>query len=245
MALGYYGAVLVLDSEKCALGEAALSLVRSGIHTLYANDLDEAALMARQEGERLRGVLMSADSSPARIDAALEVLAPHSNVQGASIVLLGSRPSEENVAALRERGLRWFLWEPHDATELRFLATLSIYEGSEVDVRIEPRVPTALRGSITLGGQTRPVRILNLTTGGAFVEVDKPPSPGRSLGLEIALPDGPIQIVTHVRWSRAKAVAGPPEKPAGAGLEFRAPRPEEMAALRAQMEIGLDRYRLR
>ena len=61
----------------------------------------------------------------------------------------------------------------------------------------------------------------------------------------IALPDGPIQIVTHVRWSRAKAVAGPPEKPAGAGLEFRAPRPEEMAALRVQMEIGLDRYRLR
>jgi Tfp pilus assembly protein PilZ len=244
MALGYYGAVLVLDSEKCALGEAALSLVRSGIHTLYANDLDEAALMARQEGERLRGVVMAADSSPARIDAALEVLGPHSNVQAASIVLLGSRPNEESLAALQERGIRWFLWEPHDATELRFLATLAIYEGSDVDVRIEPRVPTALRGSITLGGQTRPVRILDLTTGGAFIEVDKPPSPGRHIGLEIALPDGPIQIVTYVRWVRVKPITGP-DRPAGAGLEFKNPRPEDAAALRAQMDAGLARYQLR
>lgn len=245
MALGEYGAVLVLDSEKCALGEAALSLVRSGIHTLYANDLDEATLMATQEGERLRGVMMSSNTTLRRIDASLEVLAPYCNVEAASVVLVGPRPADDMVAAFRERGLRWFLWEPHDAAELRFLATLAIYEGSDVDVRIEPRVPTALRGSITLAGRTRPVRVLDLNTGGAFVEVDGPPSPGRHLGLEIALPAGEVQIICYVRWVRARPTAGPPERPAGAGVEFKPPRDAESALLRAQMDAGLARYRLR
>jgi hypothetical protein len=244
VALSDFGAVLVLDSEKCALGEAALQLVRTGVHTLYANDLDEASLLARQERGRVRGALMSATATPAQVDEVLETIAPHTRLQAASLVLVGPAPADETVAALRERGVNWCLREPYDAAELRFLATLSIWEGSDADLRIEPRVPTALRGSVTASGKTRPVRVADLTTGGAFLELDNPPTPGRNLGLTIELPDQEIQIIAYVRWARAVAIAGPPERPAGAGVEFKPPRQAEAAALRAQMAVGLARYRL-
>ena len=47
---------LILDSESAELGHAALRLLELGIDVLYANDLDEAELLARQESERLGAV---------------------------------------------------------------------------------------------------------------------------------------------------------------------------------------------
>lgn len=245
MALSDFGALLVLDSEKCTLGEAALQLVRGGVEALYANDLDEASLLARQEGERLRGALAPSSGLPAQAAEILDVLAPHTRIRPASLVLVGPRPPDDAVTALRAAGLRWCLWEPYEPAELRFLAALAVWEGSDSNLRIEPRVPTALRASVTLSGRIRPIRVLDLTTAGAFLELDAPPAPGRQLGLEIALPNGPIQIVAHVRWVRAAAAARAPDQPAGAGVEFSPPRPAEAEALRAQMIAGMARYELR
>ena len=76
------------------------------------------------------------------------------------------------------------------------------------------------------------MRIADLSSGGAFLEMDAPPAPGRHLGLGIPLPDGEIQIVSFVRWVRAAASAGPPALPAGAGVSSsrrRQPRPPRCA----------------
>jgi hypothetical protein len=89
------------------------------------------------------------------------------------------------------------------------------------------------------------VRVLDLTTTGAFLDVETPPAPGRQLGLEIALPSGPIQIVAHVRWVRATAQKRPIERPAGCGVEFAPPPPAEAEALRQQMLAGMARFELR
>jgi hypothetical protein len=245
MPVSDYGALLVLDTQRCSLGEAALALVRLGVEALYANDLDEASLLARQEGLRVRGAL--APSSVGAGDAAeiLDAIAPHTNVRPASLVLAGPRPEDDTVTALRAAGLRWGLWEPYEPAELRFLATLAVWEGSDSELRIEPRVPTSLRASVTVAGKTRPVRVLDLTTTGAFLEVDAPPAPGRNLGLEIALPSGSIQIVAYVRWVRATAQKAPVELPAGCGVEFAPPQPAEAEALRQQMLAGMARFELR
>ena len=245
MPVSDYGALLVLDSQKCSLGQAALALVRLGVEALYANDLDEASLLARQEGLRLRGAL--APSSVGAGDAAeiLDAIAPHTNVRPASLVLAGPRPEEEAIAALRAGGLRWGLFEPYELAELHFLATLAVWEGSDSELRIEPRVPTTLRASVTVAGRTRPVRVLDLTTTGAFLEFDAPPEAGRHLGLEIALPSGSIQLVAYVRWARATAQTGPIERPAGCGVEFAPPQPAEAEALRQQMLAGMARFELR
>jgi len=245
MALHDFGALLVLDGEKCALGEAALALVRLGAQALYANNLDEASLLARQEGERVHGALAPSSLTPEQVLEIFEAIGPHTSVRPASLVLVGPRPADEQVAALRAAGLRWGLWEPYEPAELRFLATLAVWEGSDSNLRIEPRVPTSLRGSVTMAGKTRPVRVLDLTTSGAFLEMDAPPAPGRNLGLEIALPEESVQIVAYVRWVRATAVPGPPELPAGAGVEFAPPRPAEAEKLRAQMIAGMARFQIR
>ena len=101
----------------------------------------------------MRGALLSATVSPAQVDEVLEAVGPHTNLQAASLVLAGPAPEPPICEVLRERGVHWCLREPlRIAGELRFLATLAICEGSDADLRIEPRVPTALRGSVTLGG---------------------------------------------------------------------------------------------
>ena len=41
--------VLVADEPDCPLGPMALRLTRIGIDPLYANDVDEACLLAEQE----------------------------------------------------------------------------------------------------------------------------------------------------------------------------------------------------
>ncbi|HEX5066161.1 MAG TPA: PilZ domain-containing protein [Myxococcota bacterium] len=245
MPVSDYGALLVLDSQKCSLGQAALALVRLGVEALYANDIDEASLLARQEGTRVRGVLAPSSIGAGEAAEILDAVAPHTSVLPASLVLAGPRPDDEAIAALRAGGLRWALWEPYEPPDLRFLATLAVWEGSDSELRLEPRVPTALRASVTVGGKTRPVRVLDLTTTGAFLECDGPPAPGRNVGLEIALPSGSIQIVAYVRWVRAVAQKKPIELPAGCGVEFAPPQPAEAEALRQQMLAGMARFQLR
>jgi len=245
MPVNDFGLLLVLDSAKCSLGEAALALVRLGIEALYANDVDEAALLARQEGARVRGALAPSALSPIEAAEILEMLVPRTGIRPASLVLAGPRPDDAAVEALRAAGLRWSLWDPFTPVELRFLATLAVWEGSDSELRIEPRVPTSLRASVTSGGKTRPVVVSDLTPSGAFLEMDSPPPSGRNVGLEIALPSGSIQIVASVRWVRATAQTEPIERPAGAGVEFAPPRPAEAEALRAQMIAGMSRFELR
>ena len=245
MAVKDFGLLLVLDSAKCSLGESALALVRLGIEALYANDVDEAALMARQEGARMWGALAPSALSPVDATEILEMLVPRTSICPASLVLAGPRPDDAAVEALRAAGLRWGLWEPFTPVELRFLATLAIWEGSDSELRIEPRVPASLRASITSEGKTRPVVVRDLTPSGAFLEMDSPPPPGGKVGLEIALPSGSIQIVAVVRWVRATSQTEPVELPAGAGVEFAPPRPAEAEALRAQMTAAMSRFQLR
>jgi hypothetical protein len=159
----------VLDGPKCSPGRQR-SRWRVGVEP-YANDLDAALLLARQ---RARGPRRAAPSSVGAGEAAeiLDAVAPHTSIRPASLVLAGPRPDDDAVAALRAGGLRWGLWKPYDTAELRFVATLAVWEGSDSDLRIEPRVPTTLRASVTTGGRTRPVRVLDLTTTGAFLELE-------------------------------------------------------------------------
>jgi hypothetical protein len=233
MTVSRFGAVLVLDAGKDSLGEVALQLVRQGISALYSNDLDEASLLARQEGPRVRAAIAPTSATPAEIDAMLEALTPHTSVRPGSLALVGPRPSDDDVATLLVRGLRWALWDPSDTARLRLLASLVLWEGSEADLRIDPRVPASLRATLTSGGRSQPGHVLDLTAAGAFVEVPSPPPPGRRLGLEIALPSGPIALVASVRWTRAAAEPGPPPRPAGSGVEFAQPTPADLKALRA------------
>ena len=245
MPVSDYGALLVLDSQKCSLGQAALTLVRLGVEALYANDIDEASLLARQEGARVRGALAPASAGPAEAAEILEALAPHTNIRPASLVLCRAAAGRGRDRGAARRGLRWSLWEPYEPSELRFLATLAVWEGSDSDLRIEPRVPTSLRASVTLSGKTRPVRVLDLTTSGRLPRDGRaarsgPPPRPRDRAAERLDPDRRLRAL----GARRRGEAGPPERPAGAGVEFAPPRPAEAEALRAQMLAGMSRFEL-
>ena len=104
--LGPRGRLLVVDDEKGSLGDLALRLVRLGFDVLFAAEADEAALLARQEGEILRGALLPSTVGAKGVASLVEAIGPHTGIGPSSVALLGARVDEEAIEAFKALGLR-------------------------------------------------------------------------------------------------------------------------------------------
>ena len=107
--MGYERFALVLDSEQTLLGQTAMRLVQLGVDTLYAKDVDEAVLLARQESSRVGAVLiptqLAVESGEKRLSRVWSQLA----AGPAGLVLVGEEPDPELLVRLHEHGARWCL----------------------------------------------------------------------------------------------------------------------------------------
>lgn len=225
--------LLVCDDPKGALGDVSLQLVRIGADAAYAPNLDEAELMARQEGRKVEALLVPADSSTERLDHILDVLGPVTGVSLDDIAVLGKRPSDQQVGVLREHGVRWRLWAPYDDRDLRFLIWGLIWAGTDHDLRIDVRIPTALPGQVTRRDERREVLVGDLSRSGAYLETPEPFPAGSQVEVAIALPAGDVSMRGVVRWV-ARPGSGPVRsRQSGFGIEF---MDAPSAALRAVTE---------
>lgn len=238
------GVVLVLDDEKGQLGGVALELVRCGLDALYSNDPYEGALLARQEGRRVGGVLLNADAPPGRVDEVIDTVCPETGLDPEAIAVLGDRPADPILRAHLERGLRWCLWKPFEADRLRFIGGLTLWEGNDASVRLDLRVPTRIPATLTCRGHSQRAIAVNLSRGGARLEVATRLPPGRRVQLELGSGDTRIVCSAIVRWTTAFRSAKEPVPP-GMGLEFENPSVTTRAALMRLLEAALDRFRIR
>ena len=153
--MAYTRYALILDHADGHLGGVAMRLLDVGIDVLYANDVDEASLLARQEAETLGAVLAPAASSLTSIDRVLQQICSHLEAGPQALVLIGGDPGERTRSELRSRGVRWGLWDMENDRGLRFVMTAAMSTGHEADPRKDVRVPTDLdvNGSASLGGE--------------------------------------------------------------------------------------------
>ena len=247
MPVSDFGALLVLDSPKCSLGEAALALVRLGVQALYANDLDEASLLARQEGARVRGALAPSSTTPVEVAEILEAVGPHTSVRPASLVLAGPRPDgRRDRRAARGRAALGRCGSRTSRLELRFLATLAVWEGSDSELRHRAaRADLAARlrhrrGSHAARARARPHHHRRVPRDGGAARTRPPPRPRDRAAERRRSRSSP----TCAGCARPRRQA-PIERPVGAGVEFAPPQPAEAEALRAQMLVGMARFELR
>ncbi len=112
---------MVLDSETEVLGGCAIRLLELGINILYANDVYEASLLARQESQRLGAVLIPATFDRSSVDALLSRVCSQLEVGPRGLLVAGVAPATEFIEYLRARGVAWCLWEPYEMRELRFV----------------------------------------------------------------------------------------------------------------------------
>lgn len=237
------GRLLAVDDEKGSLGDLSLQLLRLGVDVLLATEIDEAELLARQEGQRLRGALLSSATDEARIDEVVEAIGPHTGIGPESIALLGRRIDEESMRRLRERGVRWRLWSPYEDRDLRFLGWELLCGNGDQDLRIDRRFPTALPASVERRGESRDVLVGDLSLSGAYLETASPFPAGSQLNLVIALPGSPLDLRCTVRWvsSQKTRVTG---RAQGCGVEFLEISGEALAALKEHLETERARFYL-
>ena len=213
--------VLVVDDAHCPLGSMALSLTRIGIDPVYANDEDEALLLAQQEGQRLGAVCFPAELGVEHIDPLVKRVAERVGLAGASMIPVGDRPDREALTALRERGIRWALWGGYDDADLRFVLAHVIEQICPDDLRAEPRVPAGrLEARLYKGAVARPARLVDLSVGGAFLETDRPLPEASGVSLEIDLPDASVRLRARVCWTRRDPHPEREDLSIGMGVEF-------------------------
>lgn len=236
------GLLLVLDLGKQSFGALALRLVRLGVDAVLAAGLDEAELMAREE-VRLRGLLLPSEASGEEIDRVMESIGTHVGVGAEAIAVLGPRPEEAALHALRQRGVGLRLWEPMEDRDLRFLASSLLWLGSDEDQRLDIRIPTALPGLATHRRDARTVTVGDLSPSGARIESAAPFELGSDVELEIALPGGSaVNVAGVVRWRVEDGSIGTGSN--GFGVEFLEPSTAILLALAEHIEFERARFLL-
>jgi hypothetical protein len=236
------GRLLAVDDGKNSLGDAPLRLIRAGVDVLLCAELDEAELLARQEGEGICGMLLPSAAGAGHVVHALDSVGPHCGVGPDRVVLLGPRMGEREIERLRDLGVRWRLWEPHEDRDLRFIGWSLLWGDGDQNLRLDQRIPTALPARAIRRGDERDVLVGDLSTAGAFLETDSPFPAGSQLGIEIQLPNRQLEVCATVRWVTGRDLL--PGRARGFGVEFLNPPLELRLALEEHLESETARFYL-
>lgn len=188
---------LILDDEAGRIGELALRLVGLGVNVHYANDFDEAVLLAQQGADDVGAVIVPSDRAAEWLPTILKRL----RLPPAAVVAAGERPDDASVESLRAQGVRWALWELDDDRRARFVVTAAMSETDASEVRSNLRMPTNLEGGVQRGPLDRPCVIRDLSAAGALVALDPPVAPGSRVTLRITVGDASLTLRARVAWS--------------------------------------------
>ena len=127
--------------------------------------------------------------------------------------------------------------------ELRWFLERALAGKSPVDDRGRPmrrtlRVPTHLKVRFTRGSTIDNSPTHEISEGGLFLITRRPLAPGTPLHLEIDTgdPGPPLEVAGTVAWVRS---AADESGPAGMGIRFEHPDPEQQATIGALVERAL------
>ena len=154
--------ILLLDSPAGELQRLALDLMGSEFGVHYANDIDEAQLMARDAGGKIVAVLFSTAIELERVSS----MAARFGVKPSGLVPVGPKPAKRVVAALAFHGVRWHLWDQPSNEAIRFVLSSVLFERDPFELRYHLRVPTTLPAKLDLQGRKSDATIRDIGLGG-------------------------------------------------------------------------------
>jgi hypothetical protein len=221
-----------------------MRLLELGIDVLYANDADEAALLARQESDRLDAVLIPTSFDLEEVARLLARVCSQLAAGVRSLVLVGLEPNPALVEDLRAKGVRWCLWEPYDERELRFVLTAAMSSNHGDDPRKDLRVPTAISTAVFMGRHRKDVTVHDLSISGAYLAAPDPFLKGSVIRVDIPLAGGSVQGKARVVNAKTAGKPGRPDVPDGMGIVFTALAPESEPTLQSFLRDSIRRFQL-
>jgi PilZ domain len=234
----YDRSTLVFDGADSALGGATLELVSLGLDPLYANDEAELVLLAREHRDRIAALVVPGTLPLERLDAIRERVTPLLPGGNAAIVVVAPPRQRAVLAALRGRGIRWVVFAPYEASELRFAVAAALATGDVLEPRSGLRVPIRLPVSVCHAGSTRTGEITNLSVGGAYVALAQPPGLGARVSLGFPIGERMLSVSASVAHRGDGPRPGSSGDP-GMGVAFSA-----VGLLEAQLIEGFVRERI-
>jgi hypothetical protein len=235
---------LVLDTGDSVLGRAAVQLLELGIDVLYANDLDEAELLVRQESERVGAVLIPEAFDQAAIDALLERVCSRLEAGPRGLIVTGNRPDDGYCARLRALGVRWGVWHPYEMRELRFVMAAAMAESFDGERRKCLRVPAELPTTVFMGRHRKDVILRDLSVTGAYFATQFPFLEDSRLSVDLPLLDGTISVKGVVVNAKTADKPVRDDVPDGMGVVFSDLPEDAAAALQKFVEAWVSRFLL-
>jgi len=234
----YQRLALILDDEAGRIGELALQLVRLGVNVLYANDFDEAVLLARQAAGNVGAVIVPSD----RATEWLPMILKRMRVPPTALVPAGERPDDDALESLRSQDVRWALWLPDDHRAVRFVVTSAMSETDATEIRFYLRLPTELEGSVQHGPLERPCEIRNLSPGGALVAMEPLFPVGSRIALRVGVGGESLSLCARIAWSTECTGVHPVEASPVMGVSFDDLDAEARGALSRFLEAEIRRF---
>ena len=212
---------LIVDDDQNTLGDVALRLLRLRIDVFYAKGSVEGWLLAKQEADRIRALLFPATVDIDEIKPIVECLDSVKPEIDHVLIVMGDRPDDATRERLRAGGVERALWEPFDESALRSIVSDSmVCRDAIVGERKDVRLPTTLLGRAFIGARRKDAIVSTLSMGGAFLEIPSPFPEGSQMSLEIALPDGSVNVRAQVVNARYPGSDVASQQPCGMGVEF-------------------------
>jgi uncharacterized protein (TIGR02266 family) len=233
---------LILDGDGAPLAGLPLSLASLGLSPLYATDMDELVLLSREHGARIGGVLVPAEAIDAQLAAVLEHVVEPLGLAPGAIVPVGAPLPGEAQGGLAQRGLRWALWRPFEACDLRFVVGQVLSDRDPEELRAEGRVPCSIPVRLQSPLRAAEGRLADLSRGGCFASLEAPFPRGTRVALRCDLDGHPFSARGRVAWASAASL--PAWRDAGMGIEFLELEDDARAHLARNVAGRLDRYRL-
>lgn len=238
----YQRYAVAADDAGQGLGALALRLLELGVDVLYAPALDEAALLTRQESERVGAVLL-----PASVLGADATRLPRLFGVPASR-LLPVASQAEDLAAWGRSGSRLAIRQPCADSDLRFAVLAALAFEDQGEFRLDLRAPIDAAAEVLEtrpgGARQLPVRMLDVSAGGAYLATDEPIAAGQRA--ELVLPEilggSRVEIESVFTWSHAEGARG--RRPAGMGVMFSQPDLALRSACRRYVRSQIARFEL-
>jgi len=235
---------LIIDSESSELGGVAVRLLQLGIDVLYAADVDEAALLAVQESERLGAVLVPASFEIQFVKALISRVCSKLASGPRSLIVSGLEEDSDLTQLLRDNGVEWALREPYEERELRFVTTAAMATDHGGERRKHIRIPVDIETTVFMGRHRKKVSVYDLSVSGAYFDTAHPFLEGSRISLEIPLPEGAVLGNGIVVNSKSAEKPGRPDVPDGMGVIFTNLAPGCTDLLSDYIDGWIKRFRL-
>jgi PilZ domain len=238
----YEQSALVLDAGDQYLGRLSLVLIGLGHRPLYASDLDELVLLARERKQHVRSVVLpAARALEIWSDVNQRIVAPL-GLAPSCVLLLGEKLDDSASEALHEHGVRWALWQPFSVADLRFALSHALWAADPDDVRLDSRVPCSIPVEVHTEDAIVPACLTDISMAGSFVQVDQPLPEGSSIAVRGNIRGRLVSLQCRVAWCTDAQI--PSWRRPGMGVEFEQVGGSTLELLRRLVDDALDRFRL-